>query len=185
MKAAFECHHLHLTGYDYAQAGAYFVTICVRGRECLLGKVIDGEMRMNTYGRIVQQVWEELPSHYPDVGLDAWIVMPNHVHGIVVLTEPDPHIMSVGAGFKPAPTGVQAKRYPLSEIVRALKTFSARRINELRGTVGRPFWQRGYYEHIIRNERELERICLYILANPARWKEDTYFRPRVPARRTK
>ena len=150
-------------------------------------------MRLSEAGRIVQAVWEELPRHYPHVRLDAWVVMPNHVHGIVVLTsagaggvDDGDGVAStgvgspawVGAGFKPAPTGAGggdggAPRHALSEIVRAFKTFSARRINALQGTQGASFWQRNYYEHVIRNETALNRIRQYIMENPARWDDDS------------
>ncbi len=147
-------------------------------------------MLFSEAGRIVQAVWEELPRHYPHVRLDAWVVMPNHVHGIVVLTSAGTGGMDdgdgvastgvgsqawVGAGFKPAPTGGGdggAPRHALSEIVRAFKTFSARRINALQGTQGASFWQRNYYEHVIRNETALNRIRQYIMENPARWDDD-------------
>ena len=97
--------------------------------------------------------------------------MPNHVHGIIVLTDQqrmNPIAENVGAGFKPAPT----RRHPLSEIVRAFKTFSSRRINELRQTPGVPVWQRNYYERVIRNDRELHDIRQYIVDNPAEWAAD-------------
>ena len=166
---------IRLRGFDYAQAGAYFVTICTRRSACVLGEVVAGEVRLSEAGRVVQTVWEGLPRHYPHVQLDAWIIMPNHVHGIVILTA-DP----VGAGLKPAPTtpdapapaNVKRTRHGLPEIVRAFKTFSARRINAARGTQGTAFWQRNYYEHVIRNEAALDRIRQYIEDNPARWHED-------------
>jgi putative transposase len=104
--------------------------------------------------------------------------MPNHVHGIIVLVDDD----IVGAGFKPtptkptptkpAPTIAVTKRHGLPEIVRAFKSFSARRINAMRDTNGAPFWQRGFYEHIVRNERELDAIRRYILDNPLKWTLD-------------
>ncbi len=166
---------IRLRGFDYAQAGAYFITICTRHSACVLGEVVAGKVRLSEAGRVVQTAWEGLPSHYPHVQLDAWTVMPNHVHGIVILTA-DP----VGAGLKPAPTipdapapaSAKRNRHGLPEIVRAFKTFSARRINAARGTQGTAFWQRNYYEHVIRNEAVLDRIRQYIVDNPARWHED-------------
>ncbi len=161
---------VRLRGFDYRQNGAYFVTICTQNRIPLFGEIIDGEMRLNAAGQIVQATWDNLPNHYPHIELDAWIIMPNHVHGIIVLV--DPH--DVGAGLKPAPTGTDTgnKRHPLSEIVRGLKTFSARRINAIRGIPGVPVWQRNYYEHIIRNEASLQHIRNYIIHNPAKWPDD-------------
>ena len=127
-------------------------------------------MRLSEPGLIAQTVWEELPRHYPHVRTDAWIVMPNHVHGIIILTSVT--TSTVGAGFKPALLDGSARRHGLPEIVRALKTFSARRINVLCGTSKKPFWQRGYYERVIRNERELNHVRQYSMDNPARWDQD-------------
>jgi REP element-mobilizing transposase RayT len=81
---------IRLKGYDYASPGAYFVTICVRGGECLLGEVVDGEMQLNERGRVVGYYWGRMPRHFPHVELDAWVVMPNHVHGIIVITDRPP-----------------------------------------------------------------------------------------------
>ena len=166
---------IRLQGYDYNRQGAYFVTICTRNRVCLLGDIVEGRMYLSEAGRLAQAVWEDLPHHYPHVQIDVWVIMPNHMHGIIILTEADPKTdvgtkTDVGAGLKPAPTA--ATRHGLSEIVRAFKTFSARRINALHNTVGTPFWQRNYYEHVIWNESALDRIRQYIVDNPARWRED-------------
>lgn len=120
----------------------------------------------------------DLPSHYPHVELDAFVIMPNHVHGILVFQD-DAGVgtghagtrtafTTVGAGLKPSPT----RRHGLPEVVRAFKTFSARRVNALRRASGSPLWQRSYYEHIIRDERSLGRIREYVMGNPARWDAD-------------
>lgn len=173
-----ERHHrrsIRLQNYDYASPGAYYITLCVKNRECLFGEIVDGTMRLNPYGTIVNAVWHGLPNHYPHVELDAWVIMPNHVHGIIVLAD-----TPVGAGFKPAPTdpakpaptATPTKRHGLPEIVRAFKTFSARRINDMRKTPGTSIWQRNYYEHIVRSEASLNRIRHYIINNPTRWAVD-------------
>ncbi len=157
MKFDHKIHHRHsirLKGYDYSQAGAYFVTIVIHDREPILGEIVNHEMRLNKNGQIVKYAWLDLPKHYRNIQLDAFVIMPNHVHCIIILTDHD------------------RKRYPLSEIVRAFKSFSARRINALRITQGVPVWQRNYYEHIIRNEQEHERIYNYILNNPLNWEND-------------
>lgn len=178
-----ERHHrrsIRVKGYDYAQAGAYFVTVCTQGRQCLFGDVAAGEMRLNEFGQIVLDCWLDLPRHYPHVALDAFVVMPNHVHAVVMLIDDVEGV--VGAGFKPAPTANAAadagmekpgkQRHGLPEVVRAFKTFSARRVNALRASPGLPLWQRNYYEHIIRNDAALDRIRAYIAANPAVWEKD-------------
>jgi len=165
-----EIHHrrsIRLEGYDYSQAGAYFLTLCTQNRECLFGEIVEGGMRLNDAGRGVESVWNGLPEHYPHVELDVMVIMPNHVHGIIVLTP------AVGAGLKPAPTAKVRHRLP--EIVRAFKTFSSRRINEPRNTPGAKLWQRNYWEHIVRNEPELNRLRKYVQDNPAQWELDKLF----------
>ena len=160
---------VRLRGYDYSQPGAYFVTICTQGRMCLLGDISGGEVQVTAVGGIVKHSWYDLPSHYRNIELDEFVVMPNHVHGIVIITD---HVAStVGAGFKPAPTPPQ-RRHALPEIVRGFKTFSSRRINLMRSTPGHQFWQRNYYEHIIRSENELDQVRRYIQENPAKWADD-------------
>jgi REP element-mobilizing transposase RayT len=160
-------HHrksIRVPGYDYSQSGAYFVTIVTYQRECLFGEVVDGEMFLNKNGQIVEYAWNDLPNHYPHVDLGTYIIMPNHFHGIIFLLD------TVGAGLRPAPTS-QQKRHGLPEIVRALKSFSARRINEHLNSPGVPVWQRNFYDHIIRDD-DLNRIHLYIQDNPLNWATD-------------
>jgi len=163
-------HHrrsIRLEEYDYSLAGAYFVTVCTHNREYLFGNVVNDETVLSRHGEIVKNVWCNLTNHYLNIKLDTFTVMPNHIHGIIVLMDVD----IVGAGLKPAPTDL-TKYYPLSEIIRAFKTFSARHVNELRITPGIPVWQRNYHEHIVRNENELNRIREYIMNNPLRWQFD-------------
>ncbi len=169
---------IRLKGYDYRRAAAYFFTCCTTNRECLFGEIADGCMRLNPFGNIVQACWEDLPQHYPHVELDVFAIMPNHVHGIIVLGDTDVSA-NVGAGLKPAPT----KRHGLAEIIRAFKTFSARRINELREARGTSLWQRNYYEHVIRSADEWQHIREYILDNPARWEMDEE-NPKSPKNRS-
>lgn len=154
---------LRLRGYDYTRPGAYFVTICTHRRVCLFGRIVDGAIHPNAFGAIVDACWRTLPEHYPHVGLDAFVVMPNHVHGILVLA----HDVVNSRSTRALPS-----RHGLPEIVRAFKTFSSRRINEQRYGRGVPVWQRGYYEHIIRNETSLREIESYIETNPLRWNLD-------------
>ena len=170
---------VRLHGYDYSSAGLYFVTACTEKRESLFGELIQGEVRPSEIGRLVSWCWFDLPNHYPRLKLDEFVLMPNHIHGILALVDP------VGAGLKPAlgilaPAGLVgaglkpalALRHALAEIVRAFKTFSSRRANELRGTRGKPLWQRSYYEHIIRSGDELSSIRRYVAENPLRWEWD-------------
>ncbi len=173
---------IRLRGYDYAHAGAYFVTICTRNRTCLFGDLVDGAMRLNEAGIIVQATWGGLPDHYGNVRLDAFVVMPNHVHAVIVLTGGvQPHL-TAGAAPGPAATetvdgpapvdAIPPRQHGLPEVVRGFKTFSARSINVSRDLHGHPVWQRNYYEHIIRDEDDLNRIRQYIIDNPMQWAFD-------------
>jgi putative transposase len=139
---------LRLTSHDYQTTGAYFVTICVRERRDLLGHIAKGRVVLSPAGQRVQRCWHDLPRHYADVRLDAFVIMPDHVHGVFWVTE----------------TGLSA-----SEVMRAFKTFSSRAINAHRLTPGLRVWQRGFYDHIVRDEHDLARIRRYIAANPMRW----------------
>ncbi len=172
---------IRLESYDYASSGAYFLTICTAHRKPLFGRAAGGRVIVNRNAKVVRDCWLGLPDHYAFLSLDAFVVMPDHVHGIVVLE--DTHRADsdrdgdARAGLKPAPTDCGPATYPrvhrgLPEVVRALKTFSARRINALRDTPGTPVWQRGYYERIIRSEHELNLTRRYIETNPQRWQQN-------------
>jgi REP element-mobilizing transposase RayT len=130
-------------------------------------------MDLNEPGRIVLAAWMDLPNHYPYLELGTFVIMPNHVHGIVVFTVETNNINhNVGAGLRPAPTPDPNRRHGLPEIMRAFKSFSARRVNEYLGAMGHPLWQRNYYEHVIRDEKEWDRIRQYVDSNPLRWEQD-------------
>jgi putative transposase len=197
-----QIHHrrsIRLKGYDYSQAGAYFVTICVHQRECLLGEIVNGEMRLSRFGKIVRYAWLDLPKHYPHVVLDAFCIMPNHVHFVIVLIDDGRDgssrlsKVSLPAGrdgsckivqtspitkdlltetSSPAQETHPYARLPLSEVIRAFKSFSAKRINALGKTTYSPFWQKNYYEHVIRNDRAWNAIAWYIINNPFHWQLD-------------
>ncbi len=163
---------MRLRGYDYSTPGAYFVTICSWQRKCMFGEVVDDEVRPNEIGQAIAETWARLSQHYSSVELDEFIVMPNHIHGVILLKEPASDVAGDRAGLKPAPTPNQRRRHGLPEVVRGFKTFSARRINSLRGNPGAPVWQRNYYEHVVRNEEELNRIRQYVRDNPVKWSDD-------------
>jgi len=165
---------IRLQEYDYANQGAYYVTICTWKRECIFGDLIKLSLQLNSLRDIVMQCWQDLPNHYRNIELDEFMIMPNHLHGIIwingdIARAGLPLPTNVGAGLKPAPT---RKQHGLPEIVRALKTFSSRQINQLRQTPGKPVWQRTYFDRIIRNETELYKIREYIRNNPLQWELD-------------
>jgi len=166
---------IRLKGYDYTQAGAYFVTICTKDRACLFGDVADGVMRLNQMRHIVRQCWLAIPDHFPHVLLDEFVVMPNHVHGILVIMPTHDvgatHASPLQNDDTPTrPRGPQPRS--VASIVGSFKSAAAKRINEHRGTPGAPIWQRNYYEHIIRDDESLNRIRQYIAENPLHWYLD-------------
>ena len=174
---------IRLKDYDYTQSGAYFVTICTHKRECVLGDVVNGEMRLNELGQVVEMEWLKTAEIRDNVELDEFVVMPNHIHGIVVITEShvgatsrSPLISGNCRGTaRRAPTEQFSKPTSgsLPTIVRSFKSAVTKHINEMRHTPGTPIWQRNYYEHIIRDEDDLHQIQLYIVNNPLRWDLDS------------
>ena len=167
MKFDPKIHHrrsIRLKEYDYSQAGAYFVTIVAWQREVLFGEIVNGEMVLNDFGKIVSKKWQWMETQYEYVELDAWILMPNHLHGILIIHDDG------RGGSRPAPTPI--KHIPLGGLIGAFKTVSTKQINILRDTEGQVVWQRNYYERIIRNEPEMDRITRYIESNPLRWADD-------------
>ncbi|MEJ5348028.1 MAG: transposase [Desulfosoma sp.] len=184
-------HHrrsIRLKGYDYTQPGAYFVTICTQDRTCLFGEVVNGQMQLNEAGRRVVTEWETLPERFPCIQLDAFVVMPNHVHGIVWIQPvgaqfiaPHGGVMNHAPTASPhggvmnhAPTaphgGVMNHAPTLGQIIRVFKAVTTRAIRQM--IFPQFAWQRNYYEHIIRNEDSLNRIRRYIANNPAQWTFD-------------
>jgi len=177
-------HSIRLKSFDYplrgrcSQAGGYFVTIVTLGRECLFGEIISGEMRLNEVGKMIQKSWEALPVRFHGVEMDIFQVMPNHFHGIIVIPnsgathvsfEDDMVAQTQRAGTRPAPA--------LGNIIGAFKSITTHTYIHGVDELGWPqfykrLWQRNYYEHIIRDQRDYERITNYIIANPANWADD-------------
>ncbi len=177
-----------LKGHDYAAPGAYFLTLCAHRREHLFGEVAAGGLRLNEYGRLVADEWMRTASVRPYVTLDAWVVMPNHIHGIVIIND----MTVVGASRRLAPTtlDVDAGQHPptppdvdgdtphglqpgsIGAIMAQFKSLTTKHINAQRGTPGALVWQRGYYDHIVRTPRELDAIRRYIQHNPLKWDLD-------------
>jgi len=154
---------IRLQGYDYSQPGAYFVTICTYN-----GVLLFEDEAIRT---IAERCWLEIPHHFTTVELDEWVVMPNHLHGIVAIVDD-----GRGTACR-APTPIYERfgkptSGSLPTIVRSFKSAATKRINQMRHTPGAPLWQRNYYEHIIRNEDELNRLREYILDNPVQWEMD-------------
>ena len=171
---------IRLRNYDYSQAGAYFVTICVEGRKPLYGEVCNGCMVRSPAGDAVASCWYEIPRHYLEVELDEFVVMPNHMHGIVVIASCRSERAAGAATMcrgRPthAPPGsdvMAAPAHNLGTILGSYKSAVTKAVNALRCSQRVPVWQRGYFEHVVRSEEELNRIREYIASNPANWHLD-------------
>ena len=154
-------HHrrsIRLRGYDYSRAGAYFVTICVYQRECWLGEIVAGQMCLSVLGRLVHEQWHAIREQFTDLLLDSFVVMPNHVHGIIVLCR---------GGVTPP-----LQKRTLGQIIAYYKYQTTKAVNLLLGTPGNRVWQRGFYDRIIRNDRELQAMRRYIHSNADHWAQD-------------
>ena len=151
-----------LEGYDYSQAGCYFVTVCVQDMQCLFGEIVEGRMVLNEAGEIVNARWQWLFERYDYVELDDYVVMPNHLHGILIIQHRRDR-------SRPVPTDA-LKIKSLSELVGAFKTTSSKHIRE--NALVSFKWQRSFYDHVIRDDDDLKRIREYIQNNPLEWALD-------------
>lgn len=158
-----------LRNYDYSSPGAYFITICTHNKECLFGKVIDrgvlypSEMRLSPLGSIVQECILDIPSHYRNICIDNWIVMPNHVHLLIQIEE----------RINPFPAAEDIK-FDIPNVIgkfKAAVTRAARRS----GICYEKLWQSSYHDHIIRNEKDYLQIWHYINENAEKWLDDCFF----------
>ncbi len=143
---------LRLSNFDYGNVGYYFVTICTKGRIHYFGEIQNGEMISNEYGRVVKKCWKEILEHYQNIDLDEMIIMPNHIHGIIIV----------------------GNEYFRSDISNVVKWFKIGVTKEIRQNYGdyKFAWQKSFYDVIIRNEEQLEKTREYIIMNPAKWEED-------------
>jgi putative transposase len=172
-------HHrrsIRLKGYDYSSPGAYFITLCAYQRHCLFGEIVNGEMQLNECGAIATECWQAIPSHFQKIQLDAFVVMPNHVHGILWIKETNGRGLAFGRGLA-MPNPYEGKfgkpiAGSIPTVVGSFKSIVTRRINILRNAPRTPVWQRGYYDHIIRSERSLHILRQYIQHNPLCWQDD-------------
>jgi len=161
---------MRLRNYNYNQAGAYFITICIQNRECLLGEIREGNLYLNDYGKIVEQVWNQLPDHFSNkIEIDAAVVMPNHFHGIIVNCED-----KIKANIKEQPIFYHQKTQ-LGNVIAYFKYQTTKLINQKRNMAGVKIWQRNYYDHIIRNQESLAILQKYVIENPLRWTNDQLY----------
>lgn len=154
-----------LQGYDYSQAGAYFVTLCCYQRLPFFGQIVDGVVNLSPTGEIAAECWLALPEHFPSVDLDAWVIMPNHMHGIIIRDD-----LLVGTRYS-----ASASPLSLGAIINTYKGAVTRAERLCCNEPELRLWQTRYHDHIIRNEQDLDRIREYIVCNPARWEADAFF----------
>ena len=172
-----EIHHrrsVRLKGYDYSLAGAYFVTICTQNRECMFGKIHNAKMILNDAGRMVEWWWEKLNDKFENIETDAFVVMPNHFHGIILIQN---DIVGADPCVCPEPKPGAHTGAPLHTVIQWFKTMTTN--DYIRGIKQRrwpPFekrlWQRNYYERVVRDDPEMHRVREYVTGNPAGWLED-------------
>ena len=168
-----------LPGYDYSQNGMYFVTICARGQECFFGEVKNGKMILNEIGKIADRFWREIPKHFPFIKLDVHQIMPNHLHGNLEIIDAPPRrdaINRASTGNRVSTGGITGKYNPmgknsLGEIIRWYKGRCKFEINKQLNSVGFS-WQSRFYDRVIRNGTELQKIREYIINNPKMWERD-------------
>ncbi len=174
---------LRLKEYDYSQPGYYYVTLCTYNKECLFGYIADEVMVLNSKGKMVETYWLKLLDKFPDVELVEFIVMPNHIHGIIQLIAPN-SIIGSDLRVYPADKQIQCEYTgsSLYQIIQWFKTMTTnvyiKQVKQGRWQAfDKRIWQRSYYEHVIRNDEELIKIREYIQNNPLKWSEDKYFTP--------
>jgi REP element-mobilizing transposase RayT len=174
--------------WDYSAPGSYFITICIKNREQILGHVENKKMQLSQFGKLVKTEFLKIPEYHQRVFLDAWVVMPNHVHCIITLGDYDGIAVGGGGGGGDGrgdgdgdPTENQIKQYRkqrramlIPKIVGKFQMQTSKQINVLRKTPGAANWQRDYHDHVIRDKDEYDRIKKYIINNPALWNEDIF-----------
>ena len=163
---------IRLKEFDYSTPWWYYITICTYDRQNLFGQIVDGKMILNKFGTIVREEWLRTEKFRENVELDYYIIMPNHFHGIPIINSRDT--------ARCVPTNEKTKfgeLFPgsLPVIVRSFKSAVTKGVNELRNSPGEPIWQKNYYEHIIRNQNDLNNIRKYIELNPLKWEIDEYY----------
>jgi len=170
-KNTYRIESTRLMDYDYSSNGYYFITLCTKNRECLFGEIINEEMQLSAIGEIVLQGWEKSFAIRKELFCDEFVIMPNHIHGIVIINKPHIDI--------PVETHDRASLQPthrmpksISSFVAGFKSAMTKRVNEIRQTPGMPLWQSRFYDHIIRDEKSLNKIRNYIVNNPINWQTD-------------
>ncbi|MCP4552324.1 MAG: hypothetical protein GY834_09850 [Bacteroidetes bacterium] len=170
-----------LQNWDYGWNAPYFVTICTQNRECYFGDIDGGKIQLSEIGEMAKKYWNEIPEHFPFVKLDAFVVMPNHVHGIIIINKPDDgrddenvetqNFASLQGQTKPKNQfGPQSKN--LASIIRGFKIGVTKNARQIHADFA---WQSRFHDHIIRNDKSFEKIKSYIIENPLKWNDDKFY----------
>lgn len=175
---------IRLRDFDYHQPGFYIITICVKDHRLVFGSIVDDKMHLNRVGQIAHSIWSTLPERFPGIELDEYVIMPNHVHGIIYLKDEQPvlhrkvNTERVPERFKEYRQDAAKPYKQMPALWQVIRTFKGAATYHIRRTIGigEFAWQEGYYESIIPNERSLHYRRLYIVNNPARWAEDKLYR---------
>ncbi len=157
---------IRLPEYDYSQEGAYYVTMCTQERKYVFGEISDGKMDLNKYGKIVDQFWQDIVERYDGIVLDTFVIMPNHVHAIIIIIGD-----AICRGEVTSPLR-KPRKHTIGQVLAYYKYQTTKIINQINDSPGRRVWQRNYYEHIIRNEKTLNKMREYICNNPLYWASD-------------
>ena len=177
---------IRLKGYDYSQQGLYFITVCCQDRACLFGDISNGEMVLNDAGKMISTEWLALKKRFPNIELHEYIVMPNHFHGILEIVGASlvgvhnndyPYVNPNDNNTNGQPQGIAPTKKTVGDMMDAFKSITS--VEYIRGVkthnwkrFNKKLWQRNYWEHIIRNDKSLDRIAAYIINNPQRWSAD-------------
>ena len=163
---------IRLPGFDYSRPGNYFITICADQRRCLLGSIGENGIVLTSIGEIAKKCWIEIPLHFPDVGIEAFVVMPNHLHGILVINPTAPGNSQQSRSTQRAESFGKPLSGAVPTIIRSFKAAVTKSVRESGSLIGSPVWQRGYFERVLRNGREFVNATDYIIKNPSRWAFD-------------
>ncbi len=161
-------------GWDYSSNGMYFVTICTKNKTHYFGNIVNGKMNLNKHGQIANQYWTDIPTHFSNVHLDAYIIMPNHIHGILIIH----NVKRRDAINRVSTGGITKTNNPMlnKSISRIIRWYKGRVTFEINKTGNDTHfaWQPRFHDHIIRNEHSLHHIRKYIQNNPTKWDRDEY-----------
>lgn len=174
---------LRVHEFDYSQPGAYFLTIVTHERKQLFGQIVNGDVVLNEVGKMVEVVWIAIPKHFKNIELGEFVIMPDHIHGIISITVEATHAMPAQDGFVVESTHVlplpRISKGPIpgsiGAIIGSFKSAASKRFREIPNNQEKHLWQRNYYERFIRNERDYQAIYDYIIANPMNWQKDEKF----------